>query len=270
VKRKTFYFVSLFLPYVALAFGGALSFLVYEVGLDSNAFDGPLSILAGTVMFFSVSAIIWGPLYTWAVILMLFWGRGKPADELRRAYLLLPVLLACSMGIPALLFYMDSSIALLAWGFLHLANLDFLTPLLLKNTPLEEALIVSVAWVFMAAVCLVVGYLFVGIVLLVERILKRRYSRRRRIPGKYCPFPRECLNRYNLSHANLSHYSRTVVPRHFPVDAGIYQSLPDHCHDHPQPARPVQKRSHRQFTRADREPALPYLLNSKYADRRRA
>jgi hypothetical protein len=108
------------------------------------------------------------------VILLLFWGRGKPAGELRRAYLLLPVLLACSMGFPALLFYMNSSIVLLAWGFLHLANLDFLAPLLLKNYPLEEAFIVSITWAFMAAICLVCGYLFVGIVLLIERILNRR------------------------------------------------------------------------------------------------
>lgn len=174
MKRKTFYYISLSLPYIALAFGGVFSFSVYQAGLDSDVFDGPLGILVGSVMFFSLSAFIWGPLYTWAVILMLFWSRGKSAEELRRAYLLLPVLLACSMGIPALLFWMDSSAILLSWGLLHLANLDFIAPLLLKDYPAEEALLVSVAWAFMAAICLVVGYLFVGIVLLIERILKRR------------------------------------------------------------------------------------------------
>ncbi|HSB01262.1 MAG TPA: hypothetical protein VLE49_11465, partial [Anaerolineales bacterium] len=111
---------------------------------------------------------------TWTVIVMLFWGRGKNADELRRAYLFLPILLACSMGIPALLFYSQDSVILLGWGFLHLANLDFMARALFKDFPVEQSLAVGVAWAFMAAICIVVGYLFIGIVLLIERVMKRR------------------------------------------------------------------------------------------------
>jgi hypothetical protein len=107
------------------------------------------------------------------VIVMLFWGRGKRANEVRTMYLLSPVLLACSMGIPAFLFFIDSSAMLLSWGFLHLANLDSVTRVLFKDSAFEESLTAGVAWGFMAVTCIVVGYLFVGVVLLVERVLKR-------------------------------------------------------------------------------------------------
>ena len=152
-----------------------LTFLAYGIGSAWEAFpNGLLGGLTSAIAFFSMSAIIWGPLYTWMVIVMLFWGRGKNADEVRKAYLLLPLLLACSMGIPALFFYRDGSVLLLSWGFLHLAHLDSMAPVLLKDYSFEQALGVSVGWAIMAAVCIVVGYMFVGVILLIEQVLKRR------------------------------------------------------------------------------------------------
>ncbi|MGE5775067.1 MAG: hypothetical protein ACM33V_02545 [Chloroflexota bacterium] len=174
MKRKTFYHLSLSLPYIALAVTGALTFLAYGVGAVWEVFpDGFLGIITGVIAFFSMSAVVWAPLYTWMVIVMLFWGRDKNADEVRKAYLFLPLLLACSMGIPAFFFYMESSAMLLSWGFLYLAHLDSVTSILFKDYSFEETLIVSVGWGFMAVICIVVGYMFVGIVLLIERVLKR-------------------------------------------------------------------------------------------------
>ena len=174
MKRKTFYYISLALPYCALIVAGGLSFLVYETEIRPPMFEGPTGFLVGALFVFSVSAIIWGPLYTWAVIALLFWSRGKSADELRLACLLMPILLACSMGIPAFLLYLEDSPLILAWGLLYFAHVDFIGPALFKNYSFEDALVISVAWALMAAVSFFVGYLFVGIVVLIERVMKRR------------------------------------------------------------------------------------------------
>lgn len=173
MNRKTFYHLSLSLPYIALVITGALAFIAYELKVDWEGLNGLLGILTGAVVFFSVSAVVWAPLYTWMVIVMLFWGRGKNADEVRKAYLFLPLLLACSMGIPAFFFYMESSAMLLSWGFLYLAHLDSVTSILFKDYSFQETIVVSVGWGFMAIICIVVGYMFVGAVLLIERVLKR-------------------------------------------------------------------------------------------------
>ena len=108
------------------------------------------------------------------VVVMLFWGRGKTAEEVRTLYLLSPVLLACAMGIPVLLVSIPGSGLLLLWGLLHLHNLDYVMPVLFENYSAEEYLSIGLAWAFMAALCIVIGYLFVGCVLLIERIMKRR------------------------------------------------------------------------------------------------
>lgn len=108
------------------------------------------------------------------VVVMLFWGRGKKADEIRALYLLSPVLLAGAMGFPALLVGISDSGMLLLWGILHINNMDFLMPLLLENYSAEQSLSVGLVWAFMAALCMVVGYAFVGCVLLIERAMQRR------------------------------------------------------------------------------------------------
>jgi hypothetical protein len=105
---------------------------------------------------------------------MLFWGRGKKTDEIRNLYFLSPVLLACAMGIPVLVISLPASWMSLLWGILRLNHLDFLMPILLENYSAEQSLTMGFAWVFMATLCVIVGYAFVGCVLLIERGLQRR------------------------------------------------------------------------------------------------
>jgi hypothetical protein len=172
VKRKTFYHLSLSFPYIALVICGALTY--FANGFDLFATSDPPGILMGSVFFFSIAAIIWGPLYTWMVIAVLFWGRGKSTDAVRRMYILSPLLLACSMGVPALLVGVPDSGVFLLWGFLHMNHLDFVMPVLFKNYDQEQSLSIGIAWAFMAALCVVIGYAFIGIAALIEHALKKR------------------------------------------------------------------------------------------------
>ena len=172
MKRKTFYHISLSLPYIALVISGALTY--FANGFDLFTSSDPPGVLMGSVFFFSIAAIIWGPLYTWMVVALFFWGRGKSADAVRRMYILSPLLLACSMGVPALLVGIPDSGILLLWGLLHMNNLDFVMPVLFENYYQEQSLSIGVAWAFMAALCMVIGYAFVGMALLIERALKKQ------------------------------------------------------------------------------------------------
>jgi hypothetical protein len=125
-------------------------------------------------MFFTLSAILWAPLYTWMVVVMLIWGRGKRADEVRTLYLLSPALLACAMGFPALLVGMPGSGLMMLWGILHMNHLDFIMPVFFDSYAVEQSLTLVLAWAFMAALSIVIGYAFVGGALLIERGMKRR------------------------------------------------------------------------------------------------
>ena len=172
MTRKRFYNLSLSLPYLTLLISGVITYFMRGVDVFSSL--APSNLLSGTVAFFTFSAIIWGPLYTWMVVVILLWGRGKRADEIRLLYLLSPVLLACSMGFPVLLVSLPTSGAFLLWGVARMTHLDFMIPVFFGSFYLEQAFTTILAWVFMAAVCIVVGYLFVGGVLLIERVLQRR------------------------------------------------------------------------------------------------
>ena len=125
-------------------------------------------------MFFSLSAILWAPLYTWMVVVMLLWGRGKKTDEVRTLYLLSPALLACTMGFPALLAGMPGSALMMLWGILHMSNLDFIMPVFFDDYSVEQSLSIVLAWAVMAALCIVIGYAFVGAALLIERVMTKR------------------------------------------------------------------------------------------------
>ena len=105
---------------------------------------------------------------------MLIWGRGKKTDEVRTLYLLSPVLLAFAMGFPALLVGMPASGLFLLWGILHMNNLDFIMPVFFENYSVDQSMSVGLAWAFMASLCIVIGYTFVGSALLIERAMKKR------------------------------------------------------------------------------------------------
>jgi hypothetical protein len=172
VSRKTYYHLSLSLPYIALLIAGALTYWLQGPDLFSST-SSP-GILSGVLLFFTVSAVLWAPLYTWMVVVMLLWGRGRKTAEIRRLYLLSPALLACAMGFPALLVGMPGSGIMMLWGILHMSNLDFLMPVFFDNYSVEQSLTVVLAWAFMAALCIVIGYAFVGSALLVERMMSKR------------------------------------------------------------------------------------------------
>jgi hypothetical protein len=172
MKRRTFYHISLSLPYIALILSSTLTYIT--AGFDFYVSSEPPGILLGSVIFFSFTAIVWGPLYTWMVVVMLFWGRDKSTDEIRNLYLLSPVLLACAMGIPALLVNAPYAGGMLLWGFLYMNKLDFIIPILFKDYQQEQVLTAGLVWAFMAAICVVVGYMFVGTVLMIEKAMKRR------------------------------------------------------------------------------------------------
>lgn len=89
-------------------------------------------------------------------------------------YLLSPALLASAMGFPSLLVGMPGAGLMMLWGFLHMNNLDLIVPVFLDDYSVEQSLSVILAWAFMAAVCIVIGYAFVGCVLLIERVMQRR------------------------------------------------------------------------------------------------
>ena len=174
MKRKTFYHLSLFIPYLVLIVAGGFAYLVDGFNFF-NSTDPP-DILLGTVYFFLVSGVIWGPLYTWMVIVFLLWSRGRDADQVRTLYLFSPVVLACSMGIPVLLLEIPGSARFFLWGFLRMNHMDFIFPTLLDTLDQEMALSMGAAWAFMALICTLVGYVFVGLAVWIERIMVRRGS----------------------------------------------------------------------------------------------
>jgi len=172
VKRKTFYHLSLTLPYLVLLVTGGLTYLTQDIDLYSAPFLP--NLVSGIAMFFTFSAVLWAPLYTWMVAVILYWGRGKNADEVRGLYLLSPVLLACAMGFPALLISLPDAGRFLLWGLLRMTHLDFLMSIFFEDYYLEQSLSIGLAWVFMAALCIVIGYIFVGAAWLIERAMLRR------------------------------------------------------------------------------------------------
>jgi hypothetical protein len=172
VKRKTFYHLALLLPYSALlvsvAFVSASGFTFFEDPPASASF------LIKIILFFTFSAIIWAPFYTWMALALLFWGRGKRTNEIRRMYLLSPILLGCAMGLPVLVVDIRNSTLLLFWGFLRIANLDFIQRPFLESSALEEPFAIGVIWMLIAALCTGVGYGFVGFAWLIEWGMKKR------------------------------------------------------------------------------------------------
>lgn len=173
MKRKTFYQLSLSFPYILLIISGAFTYLVDGLNIFNSAPNSTLNIFSGVMVFYTLAGIVWGPLYTWMVIVMLIWGRGKSMEEIRRLYLLSPVLLAGAMGIPVLITDPATSGKFVLEGILRMNNLGFAIPAFLGESS-QESMYMGMAWLFMAAISIVVGYVFVGIVMWIERGLSKR------------------------------------------------------------------------------------------------
>jgi hypothetical protein len=173
VKRRTFYHLSLAIPYFTLIVSGAFTYFADGFNIFNDVPNSALSIVTGVIVFYTIAGVIWAPLYTWMVIVMLLWSRGKSTDDIRRLYMLSPVLLACSMGIPVLITDPATSGKFLLEGILRMNNMGFAIPGLLGESSPESAYM-GLAWLFMAAISIVVGYVFVGIMIWVERGLMKR------------------------------------------------------------------------------------------------
>jgi len=71
-------------------------------------------------------------------------------------------------------FSMPDSLYFLIDGFFRVNNMGYVATSLLKNYETDMAPYVFVMWFFMAAICIVVGYVFVGIVVWIERGMLKR------------------------------------------------------------------------------------------------
>ena len=89
-------------------------------------------------------------------------------------YLLSPVLLGCSTGILVLIIDPLNSGKFLLAGILNMNNMGFAVPVLLNNMNREASLGIGISWLFAAMICMVIGYVFVGFVLWLERALMKR------------------------------------------------------------------------------------------------
>ena len=172
MKRKSFYHLSLAVPYLALMLSGGITYF----GNPTNPFDPPPNVLLGLMAFFTGAAVVWAPFYTWMVVVLLFWARDKTAAQVKRTYLLTPLILACSLGLPVMAIDLISTRMLVIGGLTRLLNLDFLLPTLLRNVDVEQSLSAGFVWIVVATICLVIGYIFVGIILLIERELQKRQT----------------------------------------------------------------------------------------------
>jgi hypothetical protein len=73
------------------------------------------------------------------------------------------------MGLPVLITDPATSGRFLLEGILRMNHMGFAIPALLRGTEQEMTSVIGVAWLFMAAICIVVGYIFVGIAMWIER-----------------------------------------------------------------------------------------------------
>jgi hypothetical protein len=172
MKRRTFYHLSLLLPLAVLI--GSLGFTFLKDGF--GMFAGrilDLDSLRNVAIFLILSAFFWGPLYIWMVIVMLIWGRGRSTGEVRRLYILSPFLLASSMGYPAVLSSPAIGLQFLLEGFLRVNNVSSVTTRLFQGLDQGDAYFFGSFWFVMAALCVLVGYAFVGIGLWMERLITR-------------------------------------------------------------------------------------------------
>jgi hypothetical protein len=176
VKRRTFYQLCLSFPYLLLIVSGVFTYFADGFNIFNDVPDSGLSILTGVMVFYTIAGIVWGPLYTWMVIVMLIWGRGRSTNDIRRMYLLSPVLLACSMGIPVLITDPASSGMFLLEGILRMNHMAFVVPAFISQGQGHEeySSVIGFAWLFMAAISILVGYIFVGIAMGLERVLTKR------------------------------------------------------------------------------------------------
>lgn len=169
MKRTTYYRLSLLLPYLVLGLTAIISIPLYETVADSENW------LLIALFAFTISAIIWGPLYTWVVVTLLLWGIRRSEKEIRFSLLLAPLMLAAGMGIPTAIMDVNTTGALILWNFLHSIHAEHLLPSFFPYFKTEDPMIFMVAMLMMGGICIMVGYPFVLLVLGFDRVLTRKH-----------------------------------------------------------------------------------------------
>jgi hypothetical protein len=108
-----------------------------------------------------------------AVVLWL-WSIGKSEAEIYRVYALSPFILASAMGIPVTLFSMPEGGIMIVWGILHVLNIDNLLRYFFPHFNGEFMLGLAGLNMVMGGITVLIGYLFVGFMLWIDRILQKR------------------------------------------------------------------------------------------------
>ena len=146
MKPTTFARITLFMHYLLLL--GALAYLYFQ---NSDAAGD--SFLFGVTFIWFFLAIFWILPYSILVLLLLLWSRGKTMKTIRTVYVLAPFALAF--------------IALLTYAAVYLGSS-------LYNRDFVEGL-GAFAFVSLISIpaSLVFGYIFVGIALILFRLLTR-------------------------------------------------------------------------------------------------
>jgi hypothetical protein len=170
MKRKTFLRLTLPVPYLALGATFAVSATVG--GIFDFSYSN--SFLINLLVVFTTSAIVWGPLYTWMVLVLLLWSIGRSENEIYRVYFLAPLILAGSMGLPASLMDLPQAGMVILWGILHSARMEFFMRFIFPNFDGEYALYFATAIFMMGTLCILIGYAFVLPITWVDRALRKR------------------------------------------------------------------------------------------------
>lgn len=167
MKRKNFFRLSLLVPYLVLAVTAVIS-------LSSLATVSVDTWLINVTTVFTFSAIFWAPLYTWMTVVLWLWSIGKSEAEIYRVYALSPFILASAMGIPVTLFSMPEGGIMIVWGILHTLHFDNLARYLFPDFNGEYMVGLAGLIVVMGGISVLIGYLFVGLMVWIDRVLQKR------------------------------------------------------------------------------------------------
>ena len=168
IKRQYFLLSLLLLPYLAWVIAAVFSLflvwpLLYAIGIPVSLLGGDLTgiseALVATVKItsaYTFGVAIWGMPYTLFAIIFLIWSRNKSIKRTYTALILSPIILALiAIAVVMLL------------GFLHRLSPDEL-PLL------EDWQSLQIISLRAAVICLVFGYILVGIGIVGYRLFDYR------------------------------------------------------------------------------------------------
>jgi hypothetical protein len=107
-------------------------------------------------------------------VVLLLWGIGRSEAEIRRACLLSPFILACSMSIPSAALDPESAAALALWSVLRNFDLEHLVTNFFPYFQAQIAFGFIFSILLLGGLCVIFGYVFVFPILWLERALIKR------------------------------------------------------------------------------------------------